>query len=275
MAPKSEYPWRSMIGKRFGYYTVLEYDHTASYGAVYFLCECDCGTRKVVRASHLRSGRIVSCGCKRREITTEDLTGKRFGRLEVLKFDHMDSYGCQYWICKCDCGNISCVSRNALLTHRTESCGCLTLKKNTKHGMSNDPLYSIWHSMISRCENPNNHKYYRYGERGITVCKEWHDPRIFKEWALDNGYSEKLTIDRIDNDKGYYPKNCRWVSLQVQANNKSTNHLVTYNRETHTVSEWSKILNIKYATLLNRISHNNMIDFDEYFDKGGLADDPS
>lgn len=113
--------------------------------------------------------------------------------------------------------------------------------------------------MKSRCNNPNTPEYHRYGGRGITVCKEWENSYIeFRDWAYDNGYNPNLprgvcTIDRIDNDKGYCPENCRWVSQKEQMNNVSYNHYETLNGETHTLAEWAKIYNVPYYQIINRL----------------------
>ena len=120
--------------------------------------------------------------------------------------------------------------------------------------------------MINRCRRENNDNYNRYGGRGIDVCSEWDDFAEFQRWAIDNGYNEDLTIDRIDNDDGYCPENCRWVDTLTQGNNRTTNHVITYNGETHTIAEWSRILGIKYPTLYSRINRGDMRDFEDYFD---------
>lgn len=115
----------------------------------------------------------------------------------------------------------------------TRSCGCLhdeaARMRRTSHGKSGTRLYAIWKAMNRRCSNPSDKNYNRYGGRGISVCDEWCDDfQAFYEWAIANGYDEtapvgECTIDRIDNDKGYAPGNCRWVDLKTQQNNKSNN----------------------------------------------------
>ena len=119
---------------------------------------------------------------------------------------------------------------------------------------------------IDRCRREDNDNYNRYGGRGIDVCSEWDDFAEFQRWAIDNGYNEDLTIDRIDNDDGYCPENCRWVDTLTQGNNRTTNHVITYNGETHTIAEWSRILGIKYPTLYSRLNRGDMRDFEDYFD---------
>ena len=108
--------------------------------------------------------------------------------------------------------------------------------------------------MKARCYNPNRKRYVDYGGRGITVCDEWkNDVKAFYDWAMANGYSDDLTIDRIDTNGNYCPENCRWVGQDVQGNNKTDNILVERNGETHTIGEWANITGIRYATLYNRI----------------------
>lgn len=109
--------------------------------------------------------------------------------------------------------------------------------------------------MKQRCNNPKNHAYKYYGGRGIKICDEWLEFKTFYEWAMKNGYEENLTIDRIDNDGDYCPKNCRWSNRFVQANNKRNNVFVEFNGDRKTISEWARIIGIKQPTLSNRINN--------------------
>ena len=106
--------------------------------------------------------------------------------------------------------------------------------------------------MKSRCNNPNDGKYENYGGRGIKVSEEWNDFLPFYKWAMENGYSDKLEIDREDNDGNYSPNNCRWTNRKVQCNNFSRNHILSYKNETHTLQEWSEILGVNKSTLSTR-----------------------
>ena len=148
-----------------------------------------------------------------------DLTGQRFGSLVVL--EHV---GRGKWKCRCDCGN-ECVKHSTLLRNGvSNNCGCMTGKKisanDTKHGGCGTKLYQVWKSMRQRCTNPNNKDYPDYGGKGITVCDEWQDFGVFRDWALMNGYREGLSIDRIDTTEGYSPSNCRWTNVGTQAWNR-------------------------------------------------------
>lgn len=184
--------------------------------------------------------------------------GDRFARLEVLGLsDKRDKSRSYYYICKCDCGNIVEVRKDSLFNGRIKSCGCFTKDRMTKHKKCNTRLYHIRNGMINRCENLNSKDYKNYGARGISVCPEWRNSfESFYRWALENGYADNLTIDRIDNNGNYEPSNCRWVDIKTQSRNTRNNHLYTYKGETKTVSEWSEITGIRHDTLLYRIKHN-------------------
>lgn len=166
-----------------------------------------------------------------------DLTGQRFGRLTAIE-RRGSKNGHVVWLCKCDCGKEKIVSASALKGGYTNSCGCLWVEAisafnhserrketsrmmKTRHGMKHSRIYRIWGTMKSRCSNPNVPCFKYYGGRGITVCDEWLQSfEAFRDWAMANGYRDDLTIDRIDNDKGYSPDNCRWATMKEQSMNK-------------------------------------------------------
>lgn len=187
-----------------------------------------------------------------------DLTGQRFGRLVVLEFSGYDHNHKAKWNCQCDCGKQKVVRANELRSGKTQSCGCLHKQllsvRVKKHGGRGTRLFSIWKNMKARCYNPKNKKFVIYGGRGITVCEEWvNNYTAFRDWSLSHGYAEHLTIDRIDNDKGYSPENCRWATVLQQARNKQHNHLITYKNETKTLSEWAEQFHIDHRTILRRL----------------------
>lgn len=160
--------------------------------------------------------------------------------------------------CICKCGKkVKGIKLYSIRSGNTKSCGCYNLeliaKRNTTHGDSKTRLYKIWQGMKKRCFNPNAVRYELYGGRGITVCQEWLDWSIFKEWAIKNGYDDSLTIERKNTNKDYCPENCEWIPLSQQANNRSMCHLITLNGETHNITEWSKITGIPRTSITSRI----------------------
>lgn len=192
-----------------------------------------------------------------------DLTDKTFGRLTVLKRDANGKRGQPRWLCKCDCGNRTIVDASKLKSGHTKSCGCLvaeTLSKcRTKHNGKHTRLYRIWCAMKERCSRKENVAYNSYGGRGIKVCDEWiHDFASFRDWATANGYSDQLSIDRIDPNGNYCPQNCRWESTKTQANNKRRNHSLTHNGKTMTLAQWAEETGINYSTLRSRINREGL-----------------
>jgi len=122
------------------------------------------------------------------------------------------------------------------------------------HGLSKTRLYNVWCAMKERCNNPHNKSYQRYGARGITITPEWQNSfETFYAWAVENGYTDGLTIDRIDNNRGYSPDNCRWVTAAQQNRNYSRNHLIAYNGKTQCIADWETETGIKRSTILWRL----------------------
>lgn len=171
------------------------------------------------------------------------------------------------WACKCDCGNTCIVAGSSLRRGHTQSCGCYHRERagaaNVTHGMYSTRLYRIWQHMKARCGDLSGKHYPNYGDRGIEVCTEWINSfELFCEWALANGYSESLTIDRIDPNGNYEPSNCRWLTMKGQGNNKRNNVYVTINGKTQTMMQWSEELHIRYRTVRYRISKMKMSPYD-------------
>ena len=194
-----------------------------------------------------------------------DLTGQRFGRLEVLApaddYVSPKGYIAKRWLCMCDCGNKTIVTAEKLKSGHTKSCGCyhneIAKSKEIKHRKYNiensetkKRLYRIRSSMKTRCYNKNYENYKNYGGRGITICDEWKDNfQAFYDWAIKNGYKKGLTIDRIDNNKGYSPENCRWATHKEQTLNRRCTQFLLFNGENRTLVEWAKETGINYQTL--------------------------
>lgn len=244
------------IGKKYGKLIVVSLAYKKKYDK-YFNCSCECGNNTVVLLSNLTSGKIKSCGCLRHKqaVNFLDRTGQKYGRLTCTgKYERRGSY--IYWLCECDCGNKTWVRAQNLASGEVKSCGCAMEHTNRVHGMSHTRIHNIWSKMIERCYWKDSHAYKDYGGRGITVCEEWRGTEgfiRFYEWSMKNGYSEDLTIDRIDNNKGYSPDNCRWTDKLTQANNTRTNVFYEYGGEKHTVAEWARIYNLPQECLRQRL----------------------
>ena len=186
-----------------------------------------------------------------------DLTGQRFGRLTVERRGETVNAR-TYWVCLCDCGTEKPIYASSLRSGVVQSCGCLhkeaISKINYKHGFSQTALYKVYTSMVQRCENKKHPSYKDYGARGISICDEWRQDRMtFINWAMSNGYAEGKSIDRIENDKGYYPSNCRWTDDKTQANNKRSNRLITIGETTKTLSEWLEVSGVPRRTFYERV----------------------
>lgn len=158
------------------------------------------------------------------------------------------------WRCKCDCGNEVVVHKGGMHKGGTVSCGCAKRNRVTKHGFSEGRLDIIFRSMKQRCYDKNAANYATYGGRGIRICEEWiEDKQAFFDWANQNGYSDSLSIDRIDVNGDYSPSNCRWATTKEQSNNRRDNVYITYEGLSLTVAEWSVRTNIPYQTIYSRL----------------------
>ena len=186
------------------------------------------------------------------------MTGRTFGLLTVVRPDPHYKNGKTKWICQCDCGSVRSVYTYNLKNGHTGSCGCEFSRERatarTTHNKTKTRLYRIWAKMKARCTHPGDRAYSRYGGRGITVCDEWLSFEPFEEWAVLNGYSAVLTLDRRNNNLGYSPENCRWATPKQQANNTRKNRVIKYNGVSHTLAEWADITGIRAMTIAYRLN---------------------
>lgn len=188
-----------------------------------------------------------------------ELTGMKFNHLLVLRqSEKTDKGGRIHWDCICDCGNTHTVEGYNLHSGHVKCCKeCSRAKlgvQSITHGHTNSRLYSIWSNMKTRCNNSHCDMFSHYGGKGISFCDEWRSFTDFEQWALENGYQDGLSIDRLDNSKGYNQDNCRWATMKCQQNNRTNNHMITYQGETLTLKQWSEKLGLPYGTLLARAS---------------------
>lgn len=242
--------FKDFSGKRFGKLLVLGFSHykvqPSGQKKTQWNCLCDCGTECLVAGANLTTNHTTSCGCHRdimkseglkkyrkhiKENGVHDLVGVRFGRLKVLQFhswSNKDVNG-SIWSCLCDCGETCLKARNCLADY--SSCGCWKSEKiseiQTKHGMTESDTYKTWRKMKERCSYPNERQY-TYKEKNIKVCDRWLNS--FENFLEDMGERpdiDGITLDRIDNNKGYYKENCRWADKTLQSFNRTKRESVT------------------------------------------------
>ena len=186
--------------------------------------------------------------------------GKKYNRLTIIEEAGKGYRGTTLVKCKCECGNEYINSCSAIVRGKYKSCGCgkkeykeRFINAHRTHGNSKTRLYKIFYGMKTRCTNPKRADYKQYGGKGIKICSEWlNDYTLFEKWAIENGYNDTLTIDRIDPNKDYSPENCRWVSRKEQSRNQERTKYLTYNGITKTVAEWAEELGVSYWTLMTR-----------------------
>jgi len=170
-----------------------------------------------------------------------DLKGKKFGKWTVIKVSEQNK---RYWLCKCICGKEKMVHSSNLKSGRTTSCGCPTY-------LSRQPIGKIWDGIKTRCYNTTDIRYKNYGARGIKMSIEWKKNRkAFVDWAIASGYKEGLTIERKDNEKGYYPENCCWISLEEQSYNRRNTTWVIWKGKKTSLAKLAK----NYGVLINCIT---------------------
>lgn len=247
--------FENLENKRFGMLTVLELAPKTKNRSTLWLCQCNCGNKTVARNKNLLEGITTDCGCISKKGLKE---GQKVARLTLIKEIPADRG--RSWQCVCDCGKELKVREFHIRNGIIKSCGCLKTEYakigNKVHGYNKTRLQRIHFAMKKRCYLKTHIYYKDYGGRGITVCDEWlgeNGLENFAEWALKNGYRENLTIDRIDNNKGYYPNNCRWATRSEQQNNRRISKKYEYNGESFTVAQLSRKYSINYSTLHGRL----------------------
>lgn len=206
-----------------------------------------------------------------------EMIGKKFGKLTVAECAGKNNHKSLMWKCVCDCGNERIIDGSGLRAGRNKSCGCSSPRFTNEtgtHGYTGKRIYSIWIGMLNRCSDKSNGKNRKlYFEKGIKVCERWKEFRNFLE---DMGEPpEGKSLDRIDGNKGYEPNNCRWADYKTQGNNTSANHILTINRISKTISQWSDETGTKANTIVCRVRRGwpqeLAIHKDAVFDRSGRS----
>lgn len=231
-----------LTGQKFGKLTVVELLQERKNGKKYYNCLCECGNYIKLRSTDLRNKKRDSCGC----------AGRAGAPKKIWKWHNKD-----YTIDElCNLANRSKGSFYNLIKQGW-TIDQIVNNKPIHHGMKGTRLYRIYYKMLTRCYNKNDNEHYKYyGDRGIKVCDEWlNDNKTFFDWAINNGYQDNLTLDRIDNDGNYTPDNCRWISTYEQNKNRTNSIMIQYQGKKHSITEWIKMLNltVDYQTINNRL----------------------
>lgn len=247
----------NLKGQKIGWLDVLELSNKKEINGTTKLWKCKCECGKIVfktagKLSHAKKvGYNLSCGCSKAK---ENLIGKIYNDFKILEYIKDLPRGNRLWKCQC----LKCGKKFELTTFQFKKniniCqNELKQKKKIEH-----KLHDCFLRIKRRCYNKNHKNYKYYGGRGITICDEWlMDSNNFVKWALENGWNETLTIDRIDNEKGYSPENCRWSTKLQQANNKRNNIFFEYNGKTQTLAQWCRELNLNYKYVHYLIKNKN------------------
>lgn len=244
-------------GERFGKLLIIKKLPHYKDNKTYYLCKCDCGKDKITLYGDMVNGSVRSCGCLLKKYSDIDFVGQKFGRLTVLS-EGRDGKNEQIFNCICDCGNYISSIKHNVIKGNTLSCGCLHKDKCrellTTHNKSNTNLYRRYLKIKDRCYNNKCKAYKNYGGRGIKMCEEWSNNFLsFYDWAINNGYEQNLTIERIDVNGDYCPENCKWITLAEQCKNKRSNIVITFNNKTQILADWARELNLNPETIRNRM----------------------
>lgn len=193
---------------------------------------------------------MATCNSTQLPPRVKDEAGNVYSKLTVLECAELRSPEGAFWLCRCECGNLTTVNGSNLRKGNTKSCGCLHYRAN---GGSGTPEHRIWKDMKRRCYNPRRPDYYLYGGRGITMCDRWR--KSFVNFLADMGLKPfpEATIERVDNNGPYAPENCVWATRLEQARNKRTARLITYKGETKSLREWSQRAGVLESTIYYRL----------------------
>lgn len=190
----------------------------------------------------------------------KDRTGKRYGRIVVIRLIESRPRGLSLWLCRCNCGTVLNLTSKRLSNKAIESCGCKkievvsALKNRLTHGMVGTPEYRSWQHMKERCLNKKSKSYPAYGGRGIKICQEWIDSFEAFLKSVGNRPSTRHSIDRFpDNNGNYEPGNVRWATASEQARNRRTNNIIELNGQQKTLAEWSESTGISVYTIMSRL----------------------
>jgi len=246
--------FKDLSGQTFQNLLVIKYLGREN-GCGHYLCRCLlCGKEfAIIRGSLKKQISCSGCAYKKKTI---DITGLKYGKLTAISLAYKKG-AFSFWKCLCDCGNEVVVMKSYLVAGHTKSCGCirrdLCSKRLLKHGATGTTEYNIWKNIIARTTSTNLPCSNRYIGRGITVCDEWR--HSFEQFYKDMGAkpTPKHTIDRINNDGGYSPDNCRWATYKEQNSNKSNTVHVTINGITKTTNQWSAITGVSNSVIHRRI----------------------
>lgn len=252
---------KNLIGQRFGKLVVkARHPENTKQKRAIWICICDCGNEKLVPTNNLKDGCTQSCGCLHAPKVIE--IGKKFGMLTVTEDAGINKDNRKVYKCLCECGNEIIVTPHDLIRGHYKACGCRRYKGGYKHGLGHTRINASYNAMRYRCYNPKADCYHNYGGRGIKICDEWLGEEgnlNFYNWAINNGYEDYLTIDRIDNDGNYEPSNCRWADMEQQARNTRLNKKVNYQGKEWLLIELLEYLHIseKYDIIRDRIFKSN------------------
>ena len=196
---------------------------------------------------------------RQKRSTVNALAGTQRGDLSIIKIDHLEPRTGNIWLCRCKCGKEVLLPTNRLMSGKSRSCPECAKRKSaersarqlTTHGLSkkNHRLYAIWKEIVRRCTCRSDTGFKFYGAKGIKYAEEWKDYAEFYKWAISHGYRDDLSIDRIDNSKGYFPDNCRWETDKVQGVNHSNSILVTIMGTTMCLNDWARAAGVWRQTI--------------------------